>query len=93
VYGIEVTDTNQDQLPDLIIAGNLYGVKPEIGRFDASDGLLLRGIGKGKFSSGTSDSHLCIAGEIRDLQIIRIKDKNTLVVARNNQSALILRLP
>ncbi len=93
VFGITVLDFTNDGFPDLIIGGNLFGVKPEIGRFDASDGLLLQGDGQGNFSLAYPASHLCISGEIRDIKTISRKGKDVLVVARNNNSALILQIP
>jgi len=93
VYGMTILDATGDDIPDLITGGNLFGVKPEIGRFDASDGLLLQGDGQGNFSMASPVSHLCISGEIRDMKAISLKGKVVLVVARNNNSALIFQMP
>jgi hypothetical protein len=93
VFGISVNDINKDSNPDLIMGGNLFGVKPEIGRFDASDGLILEGDGLGNFAPAPIVTHLCINGEIRDIQSIQFRDKAAIVVARNNNSALIIQLP
>ena len=63
-----------------------YGVKPEIGRFDASYGLFLKGDGKGGFSSiPARQSGFRLEGEVRDFQVIKIKGKEVLLVARNNE--------
>ena len=35
VYGIEVFDVDGDHLDDILMGGNLFAVKPEVGRYDA----------------------------------------------------------
>jgi len=93
VYGISILDVTHDGLPDLITGGNLFGVKPEIGRFDASDGNVFTGDGHGNFSMASPYLHLCVKGEIRDMLTITRNGKRTLVVARNNTPALIFSMP
>lgn len=51
VYDIAVLDINKDGHMDLIAGGNLYAVKPEIGRYDASNGIVMLGDGKGHFTA------------------------------------------
>ncbi len=50
VNGIQVFDFTGDGFPDILISGNNYGNEPGIGRYDASNGLLLAGDGKGNFN-------------------------------------------
>lgn len=86
-YGILIRDFDQDGHQDIILGGNLYGVKPEIGRFDSSYGLFLKGDGKNNFKSVlTRQSGLKLEGEIRDFQVIKVKGKEVLLVARNNDA-------
>lgn len=86
-FGILIRDFDQDGHQDIILGGNLYGVKPEIGRFDSSYGLFLKGDGKNNFKSVlTRQSGLKLEGEIRDFQVIKIKGKDVLLVARNNDA-------
>jgi hypothetical protein len=49
VYAIVVTDFDKDGHADLFLTGNMYDVKPDIGRLDANDGILLKGDGKETF--------------------------------------------
>ena len=35
VFSILVTDVNNDGIKDLVLGGNFYGLKPEVGRYDA----------------------------------------------------------
>ena len=44
-YAAEITDINGDGNPDILLGGNLYNVKPEVGRYDASFGSFLLGNG------------------------------------------------
>ena len=46
VYGILATDVNGEGKPDLLMAGNFDGVKPEIGKMSAGYGTYLRGDSK-----------------------------------------------
>jgi len=86
-YGLLVRDFDKDGNLDILLGGNLYGVKPEVGRYDASYGLLLKGNGDNTFEPLMSDeSGLLLEGQIRDLEIIKVKDREMLMVARNNES-------
>jgi hypothetical protein len=49
IKGIVVRDVDGDGHLDLVIAGNLYETEPNTPRADASNGLWLRGDGKGHF--------------------------------------------
>ena len=85
VYAIIAKDFDSDGLIDIITAGNLYGVKPEVGRYDASYGAFLKGNGKGTFQSVPMDiSGLVLHGEIRDLQFLNFGGEKILVVTRTN---------
>ena len=85
VYAICVKDIDRDGFEDIILGGNLYGVKPEVGRYDASHGAFLKGTGNGNFVSIPSrETGLFLDGQIRDIKIIQIKGREILMVARNN---------
>jgi len=90
VYGIKAIDLNNDGLEDLILGGNLYKVKPEIGRFDASYGQVLINNGKNTFESIKSkQSNIEFNGEIRHIETITISGENALMAIRNNDTPLI----
>lgn len=89
VYSIFSDDFNGDGKKDLILGGNLYRTKPETGRYDASYGLVLTQTGTHVFRpTPAPESGICIRGEIRDIQPIRIQGKKALIIARNNDSPL-----
>lgn len=92
MYAIEVNDFDMDGNVDIIMAGNLYRVKPEAGRYDASYGVFLKGDGKGGFVSVPArESGLSIDGQVRDLITMKIKGKTLLMVARNSDSVLFFK--
>jgi len=93
VYAFSIDDYDKDGKLDLVLGGNLYKVKPEAGRYDASEGLFLKGNGDGSFQSiPTRSSGLVLEGEVRDLTIIKIKGINYLLSARNNDTIQLYKI-
>jgi hypothetical protein len=92
VYGILAADFDHDGHTDLLLAGNFDGFQPVIGRMAASYGLLLRGDGKGHFTTvHTSESGFFVPGQSRDIARVRTAHGDLYVVARNNDRPLIFR--
>ncbi len=91
VYGILINDLDNDGVVDILLGGNLYKVKPEVGRYDASYGSFLKGKGNGEFITVLNrDCGLKLDGEVRDIQSITIGKRKLIFVARNNDSPVIL---
>jgi hypothetical protein len=87
VYAVATGDYNFDGNQDVLLGGNLYNVKPEVGRYDASYGSLLLGDGHGNFRyvpAKSSGFHL--DGEIRDFKEISTSKGKIILVARSNDS-------
>ncbi len=92
-YGISVADFDNDQIPDIVLGGNLYAAKPEVGIYDASQGMYLKGLGNGQFVQvATERSGLLFSGEIRDLVLVEVKGKVQLWAVRNNNSPQIFTI-
>jgi hypothetical protein len=90
VYAISVQDFDEDGKEDIVLGGNLYRTKPEVGRYDASMGLFLKGNGDGTFDAWpASRSGLRIEGELRDLLTFKVSGKLLLVGARNNNTPVV----
>ena len=53
MYGIAAEDFDKDGNIDILMGGNFYQSKPEVGIYDASYGILLKGDGKGNFTAVT----------------------------------------
>ncbi|MDZ7606989.1 MAG: VCBS repeat-containing protein [Cyclobacteriaceae bacterium] len=94
VYSILSEDMDGDGIMDILLFGNHYGLKPEMGRLDANRGVFLKGEGNKKFHALTaSESGLFITGQVRDSRLIEGADgKRNLIVSRNNESALLFQL-
>ncbi len=93
VYAISVDDFNHDGHVDIVLGGNLYSVKPEMGRYDAGYGTFLRGDGKGNFTSvPAKESGLFLDGEVRDMTTLDVAGKKYLVATRNNNSMVTLKV-
>ena len=89
VYAIVVRDFDRDGHSDILLGGNLYGAKPEVGRYDASYGTLLRGDGTGRFEAVRSvESGLRLEGEVRDFLEL---ENGRLLVARSGLAVGALR--
>src|SRR5438046_952062 len=88
-----VGDFDGDGRPDLLVGGNLYGVPPVLGRYDASYGLLLSGRGDGRFEAEVMErSGLVMEGQVRHMGLLRqAGGKRLIVVARNDDKPLVLR--
>lgn len=92
VYAICATDVNKDNYPDLIIGGNLSGVKPQLGSYMASYGLCLLGDEKNALKSmRATQSGFSVTGEIRDIKPVTVAKKKYLVVAKNNDQIQIFK--
>ena len=93
VYGLVARDLDGDGRLDLLLAGNFDGFKPEIGRMAASQGLFLRGDGRGGFAPVPAiESGFRVTGQVRDLARVRGASGDRYVVARNNDRALVYRV-
>lgn len=89
VNSIVAEDIDADGNVDLIIAGNEYQMAASTGRHDASYGLVLKGNGKGAFTSVTvAASGLLMDGDIKDMKILSINSRAKLLLAAPNDSKL-----
>ncbi|HQQ82703.1 MAG TPA: hypothetical protein PK059_05895, partial [Cyclobacteriaceae bacterium] len=89
VYGIIIRDLNKDGKPDILLGGNLYKAKPEVGRYDASYGMLLRGDGKGGFEAIPNRiSGISLDGEVRDIVTL---STGLMVISRNNDMVQLIK--
>ena len=91
VYGIAAHDVDGDGRLDLLLGGNFDGVKPEIGRLAASQGLVLLGTGTpGAFEvSRPADSGFRVSGQVRALARVTTRSGVRIVAARNNAAPLV----
>jgi enediyne biosynthesis protein E4 len=89
INGILIEDFDKDGHLDALLAGNSYGTEPTTGRYDAGTGLLLKGDGKGHFTTLNSQKTGFVADkDIRSLAKIRLKDKSNLILVGNNSNVV-----
>ena len=82
IYAITTSDFDKDGDQDILLGGNLYGVMPEFGRYDASFGNYLENLGNNNFKYHKTGKGLKVNGQIRDIKIIN----NKIFIAKNNDS-------
>ena len=92
IYGLVAGDFDKDGKTDLLLGGNFYQSKPEVGIYDGSYGLMLRGDGNGHFQSlSVSQSNLLIKGAVRDLLTLNCGAENLVIIAKNNDSLQVIK--
>jgi len=92
VYGILPGDVDGDGHADLLLAGNFFGFRPEIGRMASSFGLLLRGDGTGRFTPVRApESGFFVPGQARDVERVRTAAGAAYLVTRNDDRPLLFR--
>lgn len=93
IYAFHVADMDQDGKLDVLLGGNLYGVSTYQGRYDASYGLLLKGNGKGVFTSVLpTDCGFVLEGEVRAIKPLRTAKGEVLLVASNGMPLQVFQL-
>ncbi|RMG16580.1 MAG: VCBS repeat-containing protein, partial [Bacteroidetes bacterium] len=92
VFGIVCSDFNQDGQADIWLGGNFYGAKPQVGRYDASRGVLLTGKGGRAFEYvPPAASGIEVSGEVRDAALVHTAGAPLLMVSRNNEEVLVFQ--
>jgi len=93
VNGIVSDDINNDGNKDIILAGNFYPFRVQIGPCDAGIGLVLKNNGKGEFTPlPYAETGLCLQGDVRNLIKIKGDNHDFIVAAKNNGQLQILKL-
>ncbi|MHA4842804.1 VCBS repeat-containing protein [Flavitalea antarctica] len=89
VYGMVTDDFNNDGNTDLALVGNDYGTEVTNGRYDALNGLILLGNGKGGFQPQTIlQSGLFVPGDAKALVKLADAKGNYLLAATQNRGPL-----
>jgi hypothetical protein len=93
VKSIIVNDLNEDGYLDIILAGNIYEIHPDVARSDAGNGLLMYGDGNGGFVPAPAfESGLYIPGNVKDLKFIDTPDGRILIIANNGNLLKVLKI-
>ncbi len=90
IFAMIADDVDDDNNLDIIICGNDFGTEIGTGRYNALNGLLLKGDGKGNFKSlSAEESGLYIPGDGKGLVYIKADDGSPKLLATQNQGALL----
>jgi enediyne biosynthesis protein E4 len=96
VNAVVARDFDGDGRVDLLLAGNSYGEPPVLGQYDASHGLLLRGVGNASFEPvDAARSGVWIDGKVRHLAVVHragAQAGDLVAVARNDTTLELLRI-
>ena len=94
IHGIETVDYDNDGKIDLLLTGNYFDLQPELGRYDANYGLLLRNKGNAEFTVvPPSVSGFAVRGQVRNMQKVKTKNGKLLfVLAKNNDKVQVFGL-
>jgi hypothetical protein len=87
LYGMQAMDINGDQLTDLILTGNDFGMETSQGRADAFNGLVLLNGGNKNFKPiGFEESGFLVPGDARALAAVNVAGTNYLVSTENRKA-------
>lgn len=89
VFGVHAADIDKDGISDLLLAGNFFPYRVQLGRNDAGLGVLLKGNGKGGFTAVANDATgLFIDGDVRNAVSVKSSNGATLLIIAKNNDAL-----
>ncbi|WP_348800095.1 VCBS repeat-containing protein [Flavobacterium adhaerens] len=93
VNQIAVDDFDKDGNLDAVITGNMFNSEVETPRNDAGYGLFLKGNGKGGFKPiSPLTSGFFTPGDVKNMERIKVKDKNYFLVTKNNSFLQTIRI-
>ena len=92
VNGMVSLDIHKDGKKDILLAGNFFPFRTQMGPLDAGIGLVLKNNGNGNFAvQDYSKTHLCIQGDVRNIITVKSKNSFFIVAAKNNGAIQILK--
>ncbi len=93
VYGAVADDFDNDGQKDILIAGNFFSYKTQLGKNDASLGLLLKGTGNRTFKAiDPAESGCYIDGDVRAMTEIKTAAEKLFIIGKNNDKIQVLKL-
>lgn len=89
LYGMVAEDVDGDGNLDIMVNGNDYGTEVGTGRYDALNGLILKGDGKGNFKPlSIQQSGIYIPGDGKALVALRGANNSYMLAASQNKGSL-----
>ncbi|HEY5690681.1 MAG TPA: VCBS repeat-containing protein [Cyclobacteriaceae bacterium] len=87
---IAIDDINKDGYLDILMVGNNYEISTQLGRLDASHGVLLLNDQSGFFKVSV-DQSFNVAGAARDIKKIKVGVDNYFIISMNNDRPIFLK--
>ncbi len=85
-----IVNANNDNLPDVLLAGNFYHSNIQMGKYDADYGTVLVNQGNGNFTCQNLNG-LFIKGEVRHVLPVNIKGVKSYLLVKNNDSTVVIK--
>lgn len=92
LYSLLASDFDNDGIEDLIAGGNQYQVKPQFGRYDASNGWFFKGVLKDGQFTFQHGSDLNIKGQIRDIENLEVNGTKYILFAKYDSELEIYKI-
>lgn len=88
IHGMTAQDFDEDGFIDLVLIGNSFSVNPMLGRYDALNGIFLKGTGDGNFNIvKNQESGFFVDGDGKALaELVTDSGKSLLLASQNNDS-------
>ena len=89
--GLIAKDIDKDGKMDIVLAGNFYPMRVQLGPMDASIGLVLKGNGNGTFTPVPyTQTGLYVPGDVRNLMEVKGGNSTLLIAAKNNEPVQVI---
>lgn len=94
VQSILTEDFDRDGIQDLVITGNFFPYRTQLGDNDASAGVFLKGTGAGNFQAvGPATSGLFAYGDVRATATLKNSSgRKKLIIVKNNDAAQVISI-
>jgi len=93
IHAIETADIDGDGRVEILLAGNFFDVSPELGRYDASYGLVLKEKGQNQYEVlPEKTTGFFTRGQVRQMRIIKVGEWTIIILAKNNEPAQVFAL-
>ena len=92
VFGALADDFDHDGITDILLAGNFYPYRTQLGQCDASLGVLYKGTGHSFEAMDPASSGCYIGGDVRGmLEIKNASGEKLIIIAKNNDAVQVLK--